>query len=110
MVRKLVEQDQVAASSRPSARRRTRAIHKYMNQQKVPHLFVATGATKWNDPQNFPWTMGYQPNYQTEGRVYARYVLKNIPNAKIGILYQNDDYGKDYLKGFEDGLGERQRR
>ena len=82
------------------------AIHKYVNQQKVPHLFVATGATKWNDPKNFPWTMGYQPNYQTEGRVYAAYILKNFPDAKIGILYQNDDYGKDYLKGFEDGLGE----
>ena len=83
------------------------AIHKYMNQQKVPHLFVATGATKWNDPKNFPWTMGYQPNYQTEGRIYAAYVLKNVPDAKVGILYQNDDYGKDYLKGFEDGLGRR---
>ena len=77
-----------------------------MNQQKVPHLFVATGATKWNDPKNFPWTMGWQPNYQTEGRIYAAYMLKNVPDAKIGILYQNDDYGKDYLKGFEDGLGE----
>ena len=77
-----------------------------MNQQKVPHLFVATGATKWNDPKNFPWTMGFQPNYQTEGRVYAAYVLKNMPDAKVGILYQNDDYGKDYLKGFEDGLGD----
>ena len=106
MARKLVEQDQVLRSSSRSARRRTRAIHKYMNQQKVPHLFVATGATKWNDPKNFPWTMGWQPNYQTEGRIYAAYVLKNVkPNAKIGILYQNDDYGKDYLKGFEDGLG-----
>jgi branched-chain amino acid transport system substrate-binding protein len=77
-----------------------------MQQQKAPHLFVATGATKWNDPKNFPWTMGYQPNYQTEGRIYAAYVLKNHPDAKVGILYQNDDYGKDYLKGFEDGLGE----
>jgi branched-chain amino acid transport system substrate-binding protein len=76
-----------------------------MNQQKVPHLFVATGATKWNDPKNFPWTMGFQPNYQTEGRVYASYILKNFPDAKVGILYQNDDYGKDYLKGMEDGLG-----
>ena len=82
------------------------AIHKYMNQKKVPHLFVATGATKWNDPKNFPWTMGWQPNYQTEGRIYAEYILKNKPDAKIGILYQNDDYGKDYLKGFEDGLGD----
>jgi branched-chain amino acid transport system substrate-binding protein len=106
MVRKLVEQDQVAALFQTLGTPPNSAIHKYMNQQKVPHLFVATGATKWNDPQNFPWTMGYQPNYQTEGRVYASHVLKNHPNAKIGILYQNDDYGKDYLKGFEDGLGE----
>jgi branched-chain amino acid transport system substrate-binding protein len=106
MVRKLVEQDQVAALFQTLGTPPNSAIHKYMNQQKVPHLFVATGATKWNDPQNFPWTMGFQPNYQTEGRVYASHVLKNHPNAKIGILYQNDDYGKDYLKGFEDGLGE----
>jgi branched-chain amino acid transport system substrate-binding protein len=106
MVRKLVEQDQVAALFQTLGTPTNSAIHKYMNQQKVPHLFVATGATKWNDPQNFPWTMGFQPNYQTEGRVYASHVLKNQPNAKIGILYQNDDYGKDYLKGFEDGLGD----
>ena len=106
MVRKLVEQDQVAALFQTLGTPPNSAIHKYMNKQKVPHLFVATGATKWNDPQNFPWTMGFQPNYQTEGRVYAAHVLKNHPNAKIGILYQNDDYGKDYLKGFEDGLGE----
>jgi branched-chain amino acid transport system substrate-binding protein len=77
-----------------------------MNQKKVPHLFVATGATKWNDPKSFPWTMGYQPNYQTEGRIYAQYILKNFPDAKIGILYQNDDYGKDYRKGLHDGLGD----
>jgi len=82
------------------------AIHKYMNAKKVPHLFVATGATKWNDPKKFPWTMGWQPNYQTEGRIYAEHILKNNPKAKIGILYQNDDYGKDYLKGFRDGLGD----
>jgi branched-chain amino acid transport system substrate-binding protein len=77
-----------------------------MNQKKVPHLFVATGATKWNDPKNFPWTMGWQPNYQAEGQIYAKYVLKNVPDAKVGILYQNDDYGKDYVKGFKDGLGD----
>ncbi|HYB42083.1 MAG TPA: ABC transporter substrate-binding protein [Candidatus Methylomirabilis sp.] len=106
MVRKLVEQDQVAIIFQPLGTPPNSAIQKYMNQQKVPQLFVATGATKWNDPQHFPWTMGYQPNYQTEGRIYAQYVLKNMPDAKIGILYQNDDYGKDYLKGFEDGLGE----
>src|SRR6058998_407679 len=106
MVRKLVEQDQVAFVFQTLGTPTNSAIHKYVNQEKVPHLFVATGATKWNDPKNFPWTMGFQPNYQTEGRVYAAYILKNIPDAKVGILYQNDDYGKDYLKGFEDGLGD----
>jgi ABC-type branched-subunit amino acid transport system substrate-binding protein len=106
MVRKLVEQDEVAFVFQTLGTPTNSAIHKYVNQQKVPHLFVATGATKWNDPKNFPWTMGFQPNYQTEGRVYAAHVLKNHPDAKVGILYQNDDYGKDYLKGFEDGLGE----
>jgi len=106
MVRKLVEQDQVAFLFQTLGTPPNSAIHKYMNEKKVPQLFVATGATKWNDPKNFPWTMGYQPNYQTEGRIYAAYVLKNVPDAKVGILYQNDDYGKDYLKGFEDGLGD----
>ncbi|PYN94161.1 MAG: branched-chain amino acid ABC transporter substrate-binding protein [Candidatus Rokuibacteriota bacterium] len=106
MVRKLVEQDQVAALFQTLGTPTNSAIHKYVNQQKVPHLFVATGATKWNDPQHFPWTMGFQPNYQTEGRIYAQYILKNLPDAKIGILYQNDDYGKDYRKGLHDGLGE----
>jgi branched-chain amino acid transport system substrate-binding protein len=106
MVRRLVEQDQVALVFQTLGTPTNSAIHKYVNQQKVPHLFVATGATKWNDPKNFPWTMGFQPNYQTEGRVYAAYILKTIPDAKIGILFQNDDYGKDYVKGFEDGLGE----
>ena len=71
----------------------------------MPQLFVATGATKWNDPKNFPWTMGWQPNYQTEGQIYAKYILKEKPNAKIAVLFQNDDYGKDYLKGLKDGLG-----
>jgi branched-chain amino acid transport system substrate-binding protein len=106
MARRLVEQDRVALIFQSLGTPPNSAIHKYMNQQKVPHLFVATGATKWNDPKNFPWTMGFQPNYQTEGRIYAAYVLKNVKDAKVGILYQNDDYGKDYLKGFEDGLGD----
>jgi ABC-type branched-subunit amino acid transport system substrate-binding protein len=106
MVRRLVEQDQVAFLFQTLGTPPNSAIHKYMNQMKVPQLFVATGATKWNDPQHFPWTMGWQPNYQTEGRIYAAYILKNMPDAKVGVLYQNDDYGKDYLKGFEDGLGE----
>jgi branched-chain amino acid transport system substrate-binding protein len=106
MVRRLVEQDQVAFVFQTLGTPTNSAIHKYMNQQKVPHLFVATGATKWGDPKNFPWTMGWQPNYQVEGKIYAQYVLKNVPDPKIGILYQNDDYGKDYVKGLKDGLGE----
>jgi branched-chain amino acid transport system substrate-binding protein len=106
MVRRLVEEDHVAFLFNTLGTPPNSAIHRYMNQQKVPQLFVATGATKWNDPQHFPWTMGFQPNYQTEGQVYAGYTLKNVPDAKVGILYQNDDYGKDYLKGFEDGLGD----
>ena len=81
------------------------AIQKYMNTKKVPQLFVATGATKWNDPKDFPWTMGWQPSYQSETQIYAKYILKNKPDAKIAVLYQNDDYGKDYLKGLKDGLG-----
>jgi branched-chain amino acid transport system substrate-binding protein len=81
------------------------AIHTYMNEKKVPQLFVATGAAKWNDPKHFPWTMGWQPSYQTEGRIYAKYLLKEMPDAKIAILYQDDDYGKDYIIGLRDGLG-----
>jgi branched-chain amino acid transport system substrate-binding protein len=104
MVRKLVEQDQVAFVFNTLGTPTNTAIHKYMNQQKIPQLFVATGATKWGDPEHFPWTMGWQPTYQAEAKIYAAYVMKNVPNAKIGILYQNDDYGKDYLKGFKDGL------
>ncbi len=106
MVRKLVEQDQVLFLFNTLGTPPNSAIHKYVNEQKVPHLFVATGATKWGDPQHFPWTMGWQPTYQAEGKIYAQYVMKNVPNAKVGILFQNDDYGKDYLKGFKDGLGD----
>jgi branched-chain amino acid transport system substrate-binding protein len=105
MVRKLVEQDQVLFVFQTLGTPSNTAIHKYMNARKVPQLHVATGATKWNDPKNHPWTMGWQPNYQTEGQVYARHILATKPDAKIGILYQNDDYGKDYVKGLKDGLG-----
>ena len=105
MARKLVEQDEVLLLFQSLGTPSNTAIHKYMNAKKVPQLFVATGATKWNDPKAFPWTMGWQPNYQTEARIYARHILQTKPNAKIAVLYQNDDYGKDYLKGFEDGLG-----
>jgi branched-chain amino acid transport system substrate-binding protein len=104
-VRKLVESDEVLLVFQPLGTPGNTAIQRYMNQKKVPQLFVATGATKWNDPKNFPWTMGWQPNYQTEGQIYAQYILKEKPNAKVAILYQNDDYGKDYVKGLKDGLG-----
>src|SRR6202030_3309209 len=103
--RKLVESDEVLFIFNPLGTPPNSAIQKYMNSKKVPQLFVATGATKWNDPKEFPWTMGWQPNYQSESRIYAKYILKNMPNAKIAILYQNDDYGKDYVKGLKDGLG-----
>jgi branched-chain amino acid transport system substrate-binding protein len=105
MARKLVEQDQVLFVFQTLGTPPNTAIHKYMNMRKVPQMHVATGATKWNDPENFKWTMGWQPNYQDEAKSYVRYLLKQKPNAKIGILYQNDDYGKDYLKGIKDGLG-----
>jgi len=105
MARKLVEQDQVLFLFQTLGTPSNTAIHKYMNMRKVPQLHVATGATKWNDPKNFKWTMGWQPNYQDEAKIYVQYLLKNKPNAKIGVLYQNDDYGKDYLKGIKDGLG-----
>jgi branched-chain amino acid transport system substrate-binding protein len=103
--RRLVESDEVLLVFQPLGTPSNTAIQRYMNQKKVPQLFVATGATKWGDPQNFPWTMGWQPNYQSEGRIYAQYILANHPKAKIGILFQNDDYGKDYVKGLKDGLG-----
>jgi len=103
--RKLVESDEVLFIFNPLGTPPNSAIQKYMNTKKVPQLFVATGATKWNDPKEFPWTMGWQPNYQSESRIYAKYILKNMPNAKIAILFQNDDYGKDYVKGLKDGLG-----
>jgi branched-chain amino acid transport system substrate-binding protein len=103
--RKLVESDEVLFIFNSLGTPPNSAIQKYMNSKKVPQLFVATGATKWNDPKEFPWTMGWQPNYQSESRIYAKYILKNMPNAKIALLYQNDDYGKDYVKGLKDGLG-----
>ena len=103
--RKLVESDEVLLIFQSLGTPPNSAIQKYMNAKKVPQLFIATGATKWNDPKEFPWTMGWQPSYQSESRIYAKYILKNYPNAKIAVLYQNDDYGKDYLKGLKDGLG-----
>ena len=104
-VRKLVESDEVLLVFNSLGTPSNTAIQKYMNAKKVPQLFVATGATKWNDPKHFPWTMGWQPSYQSEAQIYAKWLLKEKPDAKIGILYQNDDFGKDYLKGTKDGLG-----
>jgi branched-chain amino acid transport system substrate-binding protein len=103
--RKLVESDEALVVFNPLGTPSNSAIQKYMNAKKVPQLFVASGATKWNDPKEFPWTMGWQPNYQSETRIYAKYLLKEKPDAKIAVLYQNDDYGKDYLRGLKDGLG-----
>jgi branched-chain amino acid transport system substrate-binding protein len=106
-VRRLVEQDGVLLIASPLGTPTNSAIWHYMNQKKVPQLFVATGATKWDDPKHYPWTIGWQPNYQSEGRVYAAYITEHKPDGKIGVLYQNDDFGKDYLKGLKDGLGEK---
>jgi branched-chain amino acid transport system substrate-binding protein len=103
--RKLVESDEVLLIFNSLGTPSNTAIQKYMNSKKVPQLFVATGATKWNDPKEFPWTMGWQPSYQSEARIYAKYLMKEKPDAKIAIFYQNDDFGKDYLKGLKDGLG-----
>ncbi len=103
--RKLVEQDEVLFLWQNSGTATNSAIHKYVNQKKIPHIFIATGATKWGDPKNFPWTMGSNPSYQSEAQIYARFLLKTKPDAKIAVLYQNDDLGKDLLKGLKDGLG-----
>jgi branched-chain amino acid transport system substrate-binding protein len=103
--RKLVESDEVLVVFNPLGTPSNSAIQKYLNAKKVPQLFVATGATKWNDPKDFPWTMGWQPSYQSEARIYAKYLMKEKPDGKIAVLYQNDDFGKDYLKGLKDGLG-----
>ncbi|SLN73709.1 ABC transporter substrate-binding protein [Oceanibacterium hippocampi] len=105
--RKLIESDGVLLIFQSLGTPTNSAIHTYMNKKEVPQLFVATGAAKWGDPQNFPWTMGWQPNYQTEGAIYANWLLKNHPDSKVAILFQNDDYGKDYLHGFEAALGDK---
>jgi branched-chain amino acid transport system substrate-binding protein len=105
--RRLVEQEEVLLVFNPLGTPPNTAIQKYMNQRRVPQLFVATGATVFGDHKSFPWTMGWQPSYQSEGRIYAQHILETKPDAKIGILMQNDDYGRDYVKGFEDGLGDK---
>ena len=104
-IRQLVEQDKVLCTFNTLGTPTNTAIHKYMNQRKVPMLFVATGASKWGNPKEFPWTMGYQPDYHTEAVIYAKHILANVKDAKIGVLMQNDDYGKDYSEGFKEGLG-----
>ena len=106
-VRKLVESDEVLLTFQIIGTPSNAAVQKYLNTKKVPQLFAATGASKFTDPKNFPWTMGFNPNYFVEGRIYGQYILKNYPNAKIGVLYQNDDLGKDYLNGIKAGLGDK---
>ncbi len=106
-VRKLVESDEVLLTFQIIGTPSNAAVQKYLNGKKVPQLFAATGASKFTDPKNFPWTMGFNPNYFVEGRIYGQYILKNYPNAKVGILYQNDDLGKDYLNGIKAGLGDK---
>src|ERR671936_334783 len=98
-VRKLVESDEVLVVFNPLGTPSNTAIQKYLNSKKVPQLFVATGATKWNEPKDFPWTMGWQPSYQSEAHIYAKYLMKEKPDGKVALLFQNDDFGKDYLKG-----------
>ena len=107
LVRKLVEEDQVLLTFNILGTPPNTAVQAYLNDNKVPQLFVATGADKWNDPKQHPWTMGWQPSYRIEARIYGRYILKNMPNAKIAVLYQNDDFGKDYITGLREGLGDK---
>jgi branched-chain amino acid transport system substrate-binding protein len=104
--RKLVEQEEVLFTFNSLGTPTNAAVQKYLNGKGVPQLFVSTGASRWGDPEHFPWTMGWAPTYRAEGKVYGKYILKNIPDAKIAVLYQNDDFGKDFLNGFKDGLGE----
>ncbi|HEY3790212.1 MAG TPA: ABC transporter substrate-binding protein, partial [Bradyrhizobium sp.] len=106
-VRKLVEGDEVLLTFQLIGTPPNAAVQKYLNAKKVPQLFAATGASRFTDPKNFPWTMGFNPNYFVEGRIYGQYILKNYPNAKVGVLYQNDDLGKDYLNGIKAGLGDK---
>ena len=108
--RKLVESDEVFLIFAPLGTASNAAIQKYMNNMRVPQLFVATGASRWGDPEHFPWTIGWQPNYRAEGRVYATYILQHYPNAKLGVLYQNDDFGKDYVLGLKDVLRDKYER
>ena len=105
LIRQLVEQEKVLCTHNTLGTATNTAVHKYMNQKKVPHLYLATGASKWGDYRNFPWTMGYQPDYHTEGVIYAKHIVATVKDPRIGVLMQNDDYGKDYWDGFREGLG-----
>lgn len=105
--RKLVEREKVAFIFQSLGTPTNAAVHRYVNKEKVPHLFVASGAARWGQPKKYPWSMGWQPAYRTEGRIYGEYLLKNRPGARVGILYQNDDYGRDYVEGFKEALGDR---
>src|SRR5579863_8692481 len=109
-IRKLVEEDQVLLTFNVLGTPPNTAVQGYLNDNKVPQMFVATGADKWNDPKKFPWTMGWQPSYRIEARIYGRYILKELPRAKVAVLYQNDDFGKDYLVGLREGLGDKAER
>jgi len=106
-VRKLVEQEEVLLLFQTMGTATNNAVRKYVNDKKVPHVFLASGASLWADPEHFPWTMGWQPDLQTEGAIYAKDIQREKPGARIALLYQNDDYGKDYRKGFRDALGDR---
>jgi len=110
VVRQLVEQEKVLLLYQTLGTPTNTAIHKYVNQKKIPQLYISTGASKWGDPKHFPWTMGFQPDYHTEGAIYAKHVLATVKDAKVGVLMQNDDYGKDYFEGFKEGLGKEANR
>ena len=106
-IRKLIESDEVLLVFNALGTPTQTAVQKYQNAKKVPQLFVATGASKWNDPKDFPWTMGFQPSYRVEARIFAKYILKNKPNAKVAVFYANDDFGKDYVAGLKDVFGDK---
>src|ERR1700692_2149356 len=106
-VRKLIESDEVFLVFNALGTPTQTAVQKYQNSKKVPQLFLATGASKWNDPKDFPWTMGFQPSYRVEARIFAKYIMKEKPNAKVAIFYQNDDFGKDYVAGLKDVFGDK---
>ena len=107
MVRRLVEEDQVLFLFQTLGTASNAAVQDYLNEKKIPQLFVATGADRWNDPKKYPWTMGWQPSYRVEARIYGRFILNNLPDAKIAVLYQNDDLGKDYFLGQRERLGDK---